>query len=468
MTIKTPVSQESFRDKLTTVDATGKRAWVYSKKIKGRLFNYRRWVAVFLMLLFYTGPFIKIHGDPIMLFDFLQRKFIIFGITFWPQDFHLILISFITLIVFVTLFTVIFGRIFCGWVCPQTIFMEFLFRQIEYMIEGDRAAQRRRDKGPMNLDKFWRKSLKHVVFYFISFITAITFLSYLIGFDQVKHFLLNDSVGHWGGFAGLFAFAGAFYFIFAFFREQVCTIACPYGRLQSVLVDKKTILVAYDYKRGEPRGPLKLQTKTNTGDCVNCNSCVVVCPTGIDIRNGTQMECVNCTACMDACDAVMSKINKPKGLIRYDSEVGISTGKHSIFNTRSIAYSAVLTLLLIFLASLFMFRGNFEVTILRASGSMYQNFGSDSLSNIYTFNLVNKTNGTIDVVFKIESLPGRIQYIGDHSAVEKGKMGNGTFLVIFPTKALHSSQTKFQIGLYSEGVLIETQESSFVGPSSLD
>ena len=348
MTIKTPVSQENFRDKLTTVDANGKRAWVYSKKIKGRLFNYRRWVAVFLMLLFYTGPFIKIHGDPIMLFDFLQRKFIIFGITFWPQDFHLILISFITLIVFVTLFTVIFGRIFCGWVCPQTIFMEFLFRQIEYMIEGDRAAQRRRDKGPMNLDKFWRKSLKHVVFYFISFITAITFLSYLIGFDQVKHFLLNDSVGHWGGFAGLFAFAGAFYFIFAFFREQVCTIACPYGRLQSVLVDKKTILVAYDYKRGEPRGPLKLQTKTNTGDCVNCNSCVVVCPTGIDIRNGTQMECVNCTACMDACDAVMSKINKPKGLIRYDSEVGISTGKHSIFNTRSIAYSAVLTLLLIF------------------------------------------------------------------------------------------------------------------------
>ncbi|MDP2724284.1 MAG: cytochrome c oxidase accessory protein CcoG [Bacteroidales bacterium] len=468
MAPKKPVTPEYFRDKLTTVDATGKRVWIYAKKIRGPHFTYRSIVAAFLLILFYSGPFIKIHGDPIMLFDILHRRFIIFGIAFWPQDFHLILLSVITTIVFIVLFTVVFGRIFCGWVCPQTIFLEFVFRRIEYLIEGDAAAQRRRDNGPMNMDKLWRKTLKHVVFYVISLITATTFLSYIIGFDRVKHFLLDDPIAHWGSFSGLFVFAGAFYFIFAFFREQVCTIACPYGRLQSVLVDKKTILVAYDFVRGEPRGPLKLQKTENLGDCIDCNSCVVVCPTGIDIRNGTQMECINCTACIDACDTIMTKVNKPKGLIRYDSEEGIKTGKHSIFNMRSIAYSVVLTLLLFFVASLFMFRGNFESTILRASGSMYQNYGTDSLSNIYTFDMVNKTNRAIDVTFKVESMPGRIQYIGDHPPVEVGHIGKGTFLVILPIKALHSSQTTFKIGMYEEGNLIEMYKTSFVGPSSLD
>lgn len=468
MAKKPPKIPDSFRDKLTTVDDKGNRLWIYAKKVTGKYFKARSWVAAALLILFFSGPFIKINDDPIMLFDVLQRKFIIFGVTFWPQDFHLILLSLITIIVFVVLFTVIFGRIWCGWICPQTIFMEFIFRRIEYLIEGDAGSQRRRNNGPANWDKIWRKTLKHSIFYLVAFITASTFLSYIIGFDQVKHFLLDDPYAHPGSYLSLFAFAGVFYFVFAFFREQVCTIACPYGRLQSVLIDKKTILVAYDYKRGEPRGPRKLQQESDLGDCIACNSCVVVCPTGIDIRNGTQMECINCTACMDACDSIMEKVKKPKGLIRYDSEIGISTGKHSIFNTRSIAYSVVLTLLLVFVASLFMFRGSFEATILRAPGSMFQNYGTDSLSNIYNFNLVNKTNKPLNIDFKVESIPGRIQYIGSHSTVTVGEVGKGTFLMIVPTKSLSSSQTTITIGLYLDGILTDTYQTSFVGPSSLD
>jgi len=468
MTKKTKAPKEYFRDKLTTVDNTGKRVWIYAKKVKGKYYKSRNILAAILLIIFYSGPFIKVNGDPIMLFDVLQRKFIIFGIAFWPQDFHLILLLVITTIVFIVLFTVIFGRLFCGWVCPQTIFMEFVFRRIEYLIEGDAGTQRRRNNGPLNFDKIWRKTLKHTIFYVIAVITASTFLSYIIGYDQVEHFLFDNPLAHPGSFLALFIFAGAFYFIFAFFREQVCTIACPYGRLQSVLIDKKTILVAYDYKRGEPRGPLKLQKEENLGDCIDCNSCVVVCPTGIDIRNGTQMECINCTACMDACDAIMEKVDKPKGLIRYDSEEGISTGKRSIFNTRSLAYSAVLTLLLIFVASLFMFRGSFEATILRARGSMYQEYGADSLSNIYNYNLVNKTSEVLHIQFKIESIPGRIQYVGDNKPVEVGEVGKGTFLIVLPTKELHSSQTSIVIGMYMDGKLIDTYTTSFVGPTSLD
>ena len=468
MTKKTKAPKEYFRDKLTTVDSSGKRVWIYAKRVKGKLKTNRNWVAAILLIIFYSGPFIKVNGDPILLFDVLQRKFIIFGVAFWPQDFHLILLLVITSIVFIVLFTVIFGRLFCGWICPQTIFMEFVFRKIEYLIEGDAGTQRRRNNGPFNFDKLWRKTLKHATFYAIAVITSSTFLSYIIGFEQVKIFLFDNPLAHPGSFIGLFIFAGVFYFVFAFFREQVCTIACPYGRLQSVLIDKKSILVAYDYKRGEPRGSLKLQKDGGFGDCIDCNSCVVVCPTGIDIRNGTQMECINCTACIDACNAVMVKNNKPIGLIRYDSEEGISTGKRSIFNTRSLAYSGVLTALLIFVASLFMFRGSFEATILRARGSMFQNYGTDSVSNIYNFNLVNKTNEILNVEFKLESIPGRIQFIGDQTPAEVGKVNKGTFLVILPTEKLQSSQTNIVIGMYMKGRLIDTYTTSFVGPTSLD
>lgn len=458
----------SYRDKISTVDESGKRNWIFPRKPKGRFFSRRKWLASFLLIIFYVGPFLKLHGDPLMMFNIMQRKFILFGIIFWPQDFYLIVMLFLTAIVFIILFTVVFGRLFCGWVCPQTIFMEFVFRQIEYLIEGNASAQRRLDKQPMNFEKLWKKSLKHLVFYLIAFITANTFLAYMIGVDQLLIYIKEGPVEHLNGFLGLLIFSGVFYFIFAFFREQVCTMACPYGRLQGVLVDPKTLIVAYDYKRGEPRGPLSKAKAGESGDCVNCNACVAVCPTGIDIRNGTQLECINCTACIDACEATMIKVNKPTGLIRYDSEEGIEKGEHHLFNTRSIAYSIVLTLLLGFVAVLFAVRGDFEVTVLRARGSMFQKYGNDSLSNIYNYNVVNKSRKTIVVNMKLLSPNGRIKYIGSNPVVKKGKAANGTLLVILPKTELKSSKTSIVIGVFDKKNKLNTYKSTFVGPNTLD
>ncbi len=457
-----------FRDKLTTVSDDGSRAWVYVKKVKGRFFNRRKMVSVLLLAILYIGPFIKIGDEPLLLFDILHRKFVILGVVFWPQDFHLIVLSFIVSILFVALFTVIFGRIFCGWLCPQTIFMEFVYRQIEYLIEGTAAQQRKLNNQPVSFHKIWKKSLKHIIFYAISFATAATFLAYIIGIENVIDFLKDGPVNNFAGYAGLMIFSGIYYFIFAFFREQVCTIACPYGRLQGVLVDKKTILVGYDYKRGEPRGPITKDGVSDNGDCINCNACVVVCPTGIDIRNGTQLECINCTSCIDACDAVMDRIKKPQGLIRYDSEEGIETGHHSIVNMRSIAYSIVLVLLMAFVGYLFMLRGSFESTILRARGSLYQVYGTDSLSNIYNYNLVNKSSEPIKIDYILESQKGRIKHIQENVAVESGKIGKGTFLIIMKKNEISSSNTPIIIGLYRDGKKVDSYNSTFVGPNSLD
>ena len=467
-TVNKEKGEAYFRDRISTVDSSGKRKWVYAKKPKGKLFNYRRWVAYLLVAFLFVAPFIHVNGEQLLLFDVPGRKFVIFGLVFWPQDIHLILLGFISLLVFIVLFTVIFGRIFCGWVCPQTIFMEFIFRPIEYWIEGDAAQQRKLAQAPWNFEKIWKKTLKHLVFFFIAYLISNLFLAYIIGSDNLLAYISEGPAMHVSTIVALFIFSGAFYFVFAFFREQVCSIACPYGRLQGVMIDKKTIVVAYDYLRGEPRGPLKLAEEKGYGDCVDCNACVVVCPAGIDIRNGTQLECINCTACIDACNRVMDRVKRPRGLIRYDSEEGIAQGTRNIINARSIAYSAVLVLLLAFVGSLYMMRGDFEATILRAGGSLYQEYGADSISNIYNFNVVNKISEPIDLDIRLESHRGNIRFIGEKQIVQKGEVGKGTFLVIISTKDLKGSKTQIKLGLYANGNKVETYTSAFVGPNALD
>lgn len=457
-----------FRDRIATVDNKGKRKWVFAKKPKGKLFNWRRIVALVLLAFLFIAPFIRVNGEQFLLFNVLERKFILFGVIFYPQDIHLILLAFITLLVFIVLFTVIFGRIFCGWICPQTIFMEFVFRQIEYWIEGTPAKQKKLAEAPWTSEKIWKKSLKHIIFFAIAFLVANTFLAYLIGTDKLYTYITDGPMAHMGTIIPLILFSGAFYFVFAFFREQVCAIACPYGRLQGVMIDKKTIVVAYDYKRGEPRGPLKLAEEKGYGDCIACKACVVVCPAGIDIRNGTQLECINCTACIDECNSVMDRVKRPRGLIRYDSEEGIETGKRSIFNPRSLAYSAVLVILLGFVGTLFALRGDFEVTILRARGSLFQAYGNDSISNIYDFNIANKIRKPVTVHFKLESHDGSIHLLGDQLVVGKGEVGKGSFLVVIAKTDMVKSKIPIVIGLYANGKKVEDYNSSFIGPNDLN
>ncbi|MBU2558852.1 MAG: cytochrome c oxidase accessory protein CcoG [Bacteroidetes bacterium] len=461
----------SFRDRINTVGEDGKRAWIYPKKPKGKFYKSRWIAAIVLLAVLFITPFIQYKGEPFMLFNIFERKFILFGQLFWPQDFHLVVLALITFIVFIILFTVIFGRLFCGWVCPQTIFMEFAFRQIEYLIEGDFHKQRKLDRQPWNFEKIWKKSLKHFVFFGIAFLISNTFLAYLVGIERLKELVEYGPMANITSFVAIIIFSGVFYFIFAFFREQVCLIACPYGRLQGVLLDSKSIVVAYDYNRGEPKGkhnPLENRALSGKGDCIDCKSCITVCPTGIDIRNGTQLECINCTACIDACDSIMERVGLPKGLIRYDSEKGISEGKRSIFNGRTIAYSAVLTILLLVVGTLFTLRSDVEATILRVPATLFQEYGPTQYSNVYKIQLVNKTRKDLPVRLELKSHQGQIQIMGDSLVVEGGEIAEANFLVVMNKSDLTASNNRIVIDIFSEDRLLSSYKTTFIGPNSLD
>ncbi len=455
----------TFRDRINTVDKEGKRVWVFPKMPKGKLYNYRRVVAYILLLFFYLAPHVNLNGEPLIFLNFIERRFVFFGNAFYPQDFHLLVLTLITLLVFIILFTVVYGRIFCGWVCPQTVFMEFLYRPIEYIIDGDRKKQRELARQEMNPVKLLKRIVKHSLFLTISFWTIITFLAYIKGYPEVQTIMAGWPGSKFSTLLGVLAFTGTHYFIFASFREQVCTLVCPYGRLQGVMLDNNSIVVAYDYARGEPRGRGKNENK---GDCIDCHKCVEVCPTGIDIRNGTQLECINCTACIDACNSIMYTVNKPKGLIRYASERSIAEPKSKLLNARAIAYSIVLILLIGVVSVAFVNRGDVETTIIRTQGTMFQEYGTEAYSNLYNLQMINKTNETTSLELKLLSHDGEIKILGDKLDVEVGEVEKRNLLIILNKDLLKSSNTHIKIGVYTEGELLEEISSTFVGPNALD
>ncbi|WP_397446223.1 cytochrome c oxidase accessory protein CcoG [Polaribacter sp. R77954] len=463
---------EQFRDSIGTINEEGKRSWVFPKKPSGRFYKYRSYVSYLLLAILLSSPFIKINGNQFLLFNVLERRFNIFGFPFWPQDFHLLVISMITGVVFVILFTVVFGRIFCGWICPQTIFLEMVFRKIEYWIDGDRGKQIRLDKQPWNAEKIRKRLLKWFIFFIISFLIANVFLAYLIGGDTVISYVTGNPLDNIRTLISLLIFTSVFYFIFAWFREQVCIIACPYGRLQGVLLDNKTINVAYDYKRGErEQGRSKFKKNEDRealgkGDCIDCKQCVVVCPTGIDIRNGTQLECVNCTACIDECDHIMESVNLPKGLIRYASEENIAEKKKFRFSARMKGYSAVLLILIGVLVGMLFLRNNVEATILRLPGQLYEHKENNIISNVYTYKVINKTTKDIeDVSYKILSHKGEIKLVSNHSfIVPKQGLAEGTLFIELNAAALKDDNIDIEIGVFSGDKLLETTVTNFLGP----
>ncbi|RMG77511.1 MAG: cytochrome c oxidase accessory protein CcoG [Bacteroidetes bacterium] len=482
--------KEKYRDKIATVDEEGKRIWIYPTKPKGRFYKYRTWVSWVLLAILFGLPFVKVNGEPFVLLNVLERKFILFGLHFAPQDFHLFVLAMLTLLVFIVLFTVIYGRLFCGWVCPQTIFMEMVFRKIEYWIEGDAAAQRRLDKSPLTAEKIKKKTLKHAVFILISVIIAHTFLSYIVGLDRVTEIVTQPPTQNLGGFFAMLGFTGAFYMVFSRLREQVCTTICPYGRLQGVMTDQNTILVTYDFKRGEPRGKLKkkknpvkniAQTVANAaaspeapvveekpmkilGDCIDCGLCVRVCPTGIDIRDGVQLECVNCTACIDACDSVMTKINRPTGLIRYDSYNGIVAGERKIFTPRAIAYSVVLAILVGVNIFLLANRSDVEAVILRTPGMLYQKVDETHLSNLYNYQIFNKTGKELPLELKLKTPYGKLKLVGDPPVAPPNEVVEGAFFIEMDKDHLDSRKTTLDIEVWSNGKIVDEVSTSFLGP----
>lgn len=470
------IKDESFRDSIGTIDKDGKRAWVFPKKPSGSFYDKRKIVSYLLIIFLIAAPFIKVRGNQFLLFNVIDRKFNIFGFPFWPQDFYLVVISMIIGVVFVTLFTVSFGRIFCGWICPQTIFMEMVFRRIEYWIDGDRGAQIRLKKQEWNAEKIRKRALKWFIFFVISFLIANVFLAYIVGSDAVFQMMKDGPGNHLGNFFGLLIFTGVFYFVFTWFREQVCIIACPYGRLQGVLLDDKSIIVAYDHVRGEgEKGRAKFKkgqdrTDSGIGDCIDCRQCVNVCPTGIDIRNGTQLECVNCTACIDECDHIMDSVGFPRGLIRYASESEITEKKKFKFTARQKGYTAVLSVLTLLLIGLLFLRTDVEATILRVAGQTYQH-KEDNISNIYTFKVVNKTTKDFDDIhFELEfPEKGDIILVGKNIIkVDKEGYAEGTLFVEIPQYLLESHRTKIKIKVYDGEKLIQTTSTNFLGPRTLD
>lgn len=462
--------EEEFRDSIGTVDEKGKRIWVFPKKPAGFFHNKRILVTIILLTLFFSGPFIKINGQPFMLFNIFERKFIVFGQVFWPQDFVLLALTLITFFVFVILFTVVFGRVWCGWACPQTLFMEMVYRKIEYWIEGDANQQRKLKAAPWTKEKIIKKGGKQIIFVSIAVLIAHTAMAYLIGLDQVIAIVQQSPTEHMAGFIGLIAFTGIFYFVFAWFREQACIVVCPYGRLQGVLLGKESIVVAYDWLRGEQRGKIKKnEPRLDKGDCIDCKLCVHVCPTGIDIRNGTQLECVNCTACIDACDDVMVKIDKPKGLIRFASYNSIVNSVQKLWNPRVMGYSTVLVALLVLLSFMVFTRSPIESTLLKVPGTLFQKTDRGGVTNLYNIEFINKSFDDRELTIRVISpKETSLQLIGEPLIkLPAEQLVKRVIILELPADAIKQAKTNIVLEVSENGKVIEVVKTKFIGPVSI-
>ncbi len=457
--------EESFRDHFSSVDDYGKRVWFYPQKPKGKWHTRRVFFTIVLLSLMFAAPFIRIDGHPAFLFNILERKFIVFGLYIGPQDYWIFGLMMLSFLVFVTLFTNMFGRLWCGWACPQTVFMEMVFRKIEYAIEGDWNKQKALDRAPWDASKIFKKTLKWSIFLVISFLIANLLLSYVLGVDELKKIIIEPLADHIGLFSGIVGFTLVFFFVFAWLRDQACTVVCPYGRLQGVLMDKKSVVVAYDHQRGEPRGKLHKNQERTEGDCISCLQCVRVCPTGIDIRNGTQMECVNCTACIDACDHIMDQIGFDRGLIRYTSEERIVDKSQKKTPARVYAYSVILTLLLAALSYSLISRKDTETTFLRVPGSRYIENNDGTVSNLYTYKMFNKTNRTIVPEMKLSNIRATLKFAGnDHPELAPAAMIQGSVIITVPRSELTTRKTNLKFVVFEKDKKLESFETTFLSP----
>ncbi|MFZ1685406.1 MAG: cytochrome c oxidase accessory protein CcoG [Candidatus Zixiibacteriota bacterium] len=456
---------DGFRNSLATIDQRGRRLWVYPTQPKGKLYTARTVLSWFLLIFLFGAPFVKLGKNPLLLLDVVHRKFFILGLIFWPQDIYLFVLFAISFAVFVILFTAAFGRLFCGWVCPQTVFLEMVFRKIEYLLEGNGPRQRQFDREPTSASKFMRKGLKQAIFFALSFVIGNTFLAYFIGVDQLIEIITKPPTEHLVGFIFMMVFSLIFYWVFAWFREQACTLVCPYGRLQSVLLDTNSIVVMYDFKRGEPRGPIsRTGERAGTGDCIDCSACVRVCPTGIDIRNGTQLECVNCTACIDACNRVMAGVNLPLGLIRYSSHDAIAKGEKLRYTPRMKLYTVIFVILASILTIQLARRTPIEATVLRAAGSLYEELPGGSIRNIYTINVVNKTTDELPVQLTLTAPKGQITMLGPELVLPAQGSKETVFSIQVPQTELYVANTVVTIDLASGARKLQSIRTTFVGP----
>ena len=446
---------------LTTIDAEGHRKWVYPAPIRGRFMRWRQAVGYFIIPIYFLAPWIKINSMQSVLIQIPERRFVLFGQIFAPQDVFYLVFFLLALALALFFFTALVGRIWCGWLCPQTVFMEEVFRRIEEWVEGGHIQRRRLDQAPWGVEKALRKTIKHALFLIFSAAVSNTFLAYFVGTEKLLGWMTGSPAQHPVAF-GIMAFILAiFYFDFAWFREQFCVVVCPYARFQSVLTDENTIQVGYDIVRGEPRG----KRGSTSGDCVNCFRCVSVCPTGIDIRDGFQLECIGCVRCIDACDTVMDQVNRPRGLVRLDSLARL-TGKEShILRPRVVIYSVILVAMV---AGLFIGLGQrpqLDMTILRPPGEPFQILPDGVISNRFSLSLRNLDTDSRDYRLTVSGHDqARLVLPFNPVPMEGNRQMKVMAFVQIPAGSVTTGKATIQMKAYDGNLLVAEKTMTFLAP----
>jgi cytochrome c oxidase accessory protein FixG len=453
---------------LPTLNQDGTRRWIRPKPSFGRHFAQRRVVAYGLMFVFFIIPYLRVGGKPLVLLDLPRRQFTIAGTTFLPTDTLLLMLLMASILITIFLLTAILGRVWCGWACPQTVYMEFLFRPIERFFEGGRSGSVALDAKHIRGQFSPRRLAKYATYFVLALFLAHTFLAYFVGIDELRVWVTRSPVNHPTSFAIMALTTGAIMFDFTFFREQTCMVACPYGRWQSALLDKQSLIVAYDKTRGEPRARGKVRP-ANAGDCIDCGACTLTCPTGIDIRDGLQMECIHCTQCADACDAIMERIGKPKGLIRYTSIAALAGEPPKKLRPRVVLYPAALAVtfggFLFALAT----RSPADVTILRGMGEPYVIEADGRVANQLRVKIANRTGEGRAYTISVDELgDGKLVAPENPLSVAAGKTESAALFVMLPRKAFHDGERRVRFTISDGTGWHATIPYRLVGPEHDD
>lgn len=451
-------------DSVTTINRDGSHYYLHTADVKGKWTTARRVVALLLISIYVLLPWVQINGSPALFLDVENRQFHVFGLTLVPQDLWVMFFG-ITGLGFTLFFvTALLGRLWCGWACPYTVFLDHVFRRIERWTEGDAVARRRMDAAPWSMGKAVRRGIKHALYLLCSALIAHVFLSYFISIPRFYEHMQEGPLAHATSFGIVLFLTLSLWFCFGWFREQFCVIMCPYGRLQSALTDDDTVVIGYDEKRGEPRGA---KGKAD-GACIDCRRCVNVCPTGIDIRNGLQLECIGCAACIDACDDVMTLVGRPKGLVRYDSLKGLQGKKRRILRPRVLAYTLLGLLgLTAFTITAWRQAKPFTADFSRMRGQPYYADRS-TVRNHYQVRVHNKRNQPARFTLHLRDAPAGFTLSGDGEAVEippRGEAGKPAIILV-PQANYDGPATLILEARVQPGDVILTHELRFLGPST--
>ncbi len=449
-------------DTVTTINLDGSRYHIHPADVSGRFTLARRVFVLGLMALYVLLPWISINGNPAVFLDVENRRFHLFGITFLAEDLWLAFFAVSGAGFALFYLTALFGRLWCGWACPYTVFLEHIVRRLERWIEGDAASRRRIDALPWNAERIIRRGGKLAVTFLASFVIAHLFLAYFVSIPRLWKMMLGNPGAHLFAFGVVMFITLALFACFAWFREQFCIVLCPYGRIQSALTDEHTLTVGYDKVRGEPRGKAGM---ADVGDCVNCLRCVQVCPTGIDIRNGLQLECIGCAACIDACDDIMKKLHRPKGLVRYDSMKGLQGGRTRWLRPRILFYTLLLLAGLGALAFSMRRLHTFHPTLTRMTGSPYY-ADEKGVRNQFHLKLVNKLQSPVEYHLTLKGAPAGAVLSGLSEAIPVGgqREYEGIVVIEIP-RASYRGKQKMEIEVGSEAPRdAVTLEFEFTGP----